>query len=127
MTPTLMAILIIVTHFSVDWILQTRYEATNKSKNPMILLRHLALNQIAFSWVIFGNQAIPLGFVWLNTITHGLIDWNIWRLYAWCHRNEPPEFMERNLYAKDYWFYFTIAVDQMLHLTIALALFMPRH
>ncbi len=124
MTPMLMAILIVVTHFSVDWILQSRYEATNKSKNPLILLRHLALNQMAFSWVAFCH--VPGSHVWLNTATHGLIDWNIWRLYAWCHRNEPPEFMERNLYAKDYWFYFTIAVDQALHLTIALALFMPK-
>ncbi len=123
MTPTTTAILIVATHFIVDWMLQSRYEATNKSKRPLVLARHLAVNALGFAWVLLLD--VSPGALFLNTWSHGVIDWNIWRLYAWARRHRPPEFMEKNLYAQDYWFYFTIAVDQLLHLTIALWLFMP--
>jgi hypothetical protein len=124
MSPATLAIAIIVTHFVVDWMCQTRKQAAGKSVNFWVLSEHVAINFIGYSWLIV-LSIVPLKIVLVNALTHGLIDWYIWRFYKMTMKSMPPEFMEYNLYAKDYWFYFTIAVDQILHLVIAIFLFMP--
>lgn len=150
------SIILIFTHFLCDWVLQPRGIAEKKSSHVGVLLLHLAINSIGFAlatWAIGTFSPIAL---LLNALAHGVIDWNIWRLYKntvfqrisrKVYRTEalliqrkvipilyfsPKEEIEqaklewkdKNLYAKDYWFYLTIALDQFLHLAIAMSLFL---
>lgn len=68
-------------------------------------------------------------FALVNTLVHGLIDWNIWKLYKLSaymrikkeakEINASPEWiaeMGKNWqYWEDHWFYATIGFDQLLH------------
>lgn len=72
-------------HFIADFILQSREMGKKKSTEAIWLLRHLLIQWIIFavglSFVIGPVSAIL--FATGNAVIHGVIDWNIWRLYKY--------------------------------------------
>lgn len=120
-----MSIYLLFLHYLSDWILQPRYIAENKSSNNFVLLIHCSIIFICFFLgLIF---IIPIKHLFivclLNSLLHFIIDKYVWSLYKYINRSKSKDFIKYNLYAKDYWFYFTIAIDSLLHITIILLLF----
>lgn len=109
-------ILAIFCHFVADFILQSRKMATKKGQEFVWLLGHMGILFICF---------LPIGLMFSigNTLIHGLIDWNIWKLYKFSVKirmnrgtipiTTPQEFS----YWGDYYFYLTIGFDQLLHIS----------
>lgn len=139
------AILLIVAHFVGDWFAQPRWMAESKSSSWSVLLFHLLLITVAIQ-LIYGNAAVCFKLVdtshlvrnlGVNALLHGLIDWNIWRLYTRIRGDDAIESFHTetstwntSVHARhvrmvhDYPFYATIALDQTLHLVVLLALFL---
>lgn len=101
-------------HFIADFVLQTREMAQKKSQEAIWLIRHLLVQLIIIGlglcfvapWQTAWKIAI------LNAIIHGLIDWNIWKMYKhFALKRATADFK----YYEDYWFYVTIGLDQLLH------------
>lgn len=120
--------LIVVCHFAGDWLLQSPKMAANKGSSLAVLAAHLCLLSLPFALLL------PIGMWWIvavNAVTHGLIDWYIYKPYRlWAtkrHGLSDPAAAERfrasNSHANDRFFWATIAVDQCLHLCVAFALF----
>lgn len=117
-----------VLHFVADFLLQSREMGRNKSKQIGWLAIHLAIQAVVFSFglsMVIGIKSATW-FAVINTAIHGLIDWNIWRLYVksviWRRSRDGSFKLVDNQYP--YWedpvFYATIGFDQMLHfLTLA--------
>jgi hypothetical protein len=118
---------IIITHFFSDWILQPRHAAENKTSNPLWMLAHTTIIWFCFAFASYVTTGIFIKtFMWyavLNALWHFFIDNILWKLFAIYAGKKEEEYIKRNLWAKDYWFFFTVAVDQMLHLGIAFYLF----
>ncbi len=136
-----LCILLLLSHFLGDWIFQSREIAENKSKKLYVLFVHLlyvhlTLFPICF-YILNYNISNTLFLLSINLVLHGLIDWNIWKLYPRIIKTsfqkkyteedvvnlKLEEFMKYNLYAKNYMFYTFIAIDQFLHLSILFYLF----
>lgn len=107
-------------HFVADFILQSREMGKRKSTDILFLVAHLGIQFFVFL-PFFG-----LKFALLNALIHGLIDWNIWKLYKysvlkrskngsslgiWDVGTELANFK----YWEDHLFYTTIGFDQFLH------------
>jgi hypothetical protein len=110
---TLIALLVV--HFIADFICQPREMGKKKSYEVKWLAGHLAIQFVffcAFGWKL----------ALINAAIHGIIDWNIWRLYKLSvglrfpdMRNATPEVQKAYPYYDDHLFYTTIGLDQMLH------------
>lgn len=76
-------------------------------------------------------------FSFFNALVHGLIDWNIWKLYKLSAYIRMKYEKDKHLYLKadgktviedkwfyweDHWFYTTIGFDQLLHASTIVAL-----
>jgi hypothetical protein len=114
-------------HFVSDFILQTRYMATNKSIRVSVLLEHLAI--IGLTFVIGLSPLTGLlratAYTGINIVIHGLIDWNIWNVYKyWVGRRLGTKRLDGFRYWEDHLFYVTIGFDQLLH-ALTLVLFAP--
>jgi len=109
-----MLYLIVILHFLSDWILQPRSVAKTKSSSMKSMFIHLMIIHITFS-ILGYIVGIPHYWIALNTLSHFFIDGNIWALYKKLRIGKN--------YAEDYWFYFTIAVDQIIHLSILIFIF----
>lgn len=135
---------LLVTHFVADFLLQSRDMGKKKSSEPKYLIAHLAIQYAAFTLVLAPLYSFHVAvlFSLSNAAIHGVIDWNLWRLYKasayarilkivakkygmW---SQPPE-NDPNVkaeiaawqYWEDHWFYTTIGFDQLLHgLTLVL-------
>lgn len=134
-------------HVIADSLLQSRDMGKRKSSEPKVLAQHLGILFASFaiglSLVMDPWMALLISF--LNIIVHGAIDWYIWRaykLYAYKLilkdvQNKFPEYehadeASKKLFIEDgakkfqYWedkgFYFTIVLDQALHLGTLVAL-----
>ena len=113
---TLIFILIVFQHFLFDWILQPRWVAVNKSKNNVALGLH--------GLIVTAGYAIPAGFVYwqsfsffvVATVSYGLLhivqDRIVWAGFK--PKTENP-YQEKR-------FWNTVAVDQFIHLTVAVLL-----
>jgi hypothetical protein len=154
---------LMVLHFVADFILQPREMGKKKSSEPKWLFKHLS---IQFGMFAVGTMPIillgyidhmsnalfaaehPLSllviaacikaimFSLINASIHGLIDWNIWKLYKlsayYRIKREAKEInastewiaeMGKNWqYWEDHWFYTTIGFDQLLHVSTLLFL-----
>ena len=123
-----------------------------KSSELKWLGKHLAIQ-----YIIFAIGLTAMGyyhqngflFVLLNTLIHGVIDWNIWKLYklsAWrriqdklaieaMRMDEAGSAMTYEIaqqrekeeiaawqYWEDHWFYATIGFDQLLHMSTIVVL-----
>lgn len=153
-------------HFVADFLLQSRKMGERKSTDKRWLLAHLSIQFLVFfvgvfalfiyntfsfwqpgaalEYIKFGT-VLALLFSGANAIVHGIIDWNIWRLYKFftyrrlLHISRNPVSMtlrpgEENPvllkilikdfeYWKDHWFYATIGLDQFLHAATLLLLY----
>ncbi len=155
---------IFILHFVADFLLQSRDMGKRKSSEFKVLLQHIGIqfgviavgmfgfilyysfnqpNAALYSLyaVILGSFMSALIFSAANAVIHGIIDWNIWKLYklsagyrlmrpggiylgkTWPESN--PELWQKKInewqYWEDHWFYTTIGFDQLLHgLTILL-------
>jgi hypothetical protein len=110
MEKILLALLI---HFVADFVLQTRAMGKGKSESISWLLIHLAIQYGAFFY-FFGHA-----FAIANALIHGMIDWNIWKLYKLTVKLRNPRMTIYEAQDYRYWddhlFYTTIGLDQMLH------------
>lgn len=84
--------ILFVTHFVADFLMQSREMGKKKSSEPVWLFKHLIIQWFMFTLSIwfFGffitemrTLNMILLFPILNTIVHGIIDWNVWRLYKY--------------------------------------------
>lgn len=124
-------ILLIVIHVIFDFVLQTRDVAKNKSSKLSYLIPHLFILLIGLSIYasLSGRYSYyqGLGFVYGNILLHGLIDWNIWKLYKYIVYRRLSKGKKLYLatkngdnvvdykYYDDSMFYNFIAIDQALH------------
>ena len=121
---------IILTHFISDWFLQPRTTAENKTGSLRWMSFHLSIIFLVFLFAGMVNCSNDitdyLNILWLcalNAITHFFIDSSLWGYFKGYVMSKDEDYIKYNRYAKDYWFYFTIGLDQILHLSIAFYLF----
>ncbi len=122
MNPTGTAIMLIVSHFVGDWFLQGRTIAENKSKSVPILCAHVCIIGVVMcaAFLLTGyphTQATGIKLL-MYLILHGLQDRYIWRYYE--HTFHDPANPDR----KGKPFYTTIAIDQMIHLSLLMYFFL---
>lgn len=111
-------VLLIIIHVIFDFLLQSRDTATNKSSNFKYLVGHLAViyfGLLIYSLLVGYNVSQGVSFALGNTILHGIIDWNIWRLYKLSVIKRFPTADAKFEYYNDSMFYNFIALDQALH------------
>ena len=104
---TAIVITILVGHFVGDWLLQPRRWATEKSKDPVALAKHIFVVMLCLLPAYFMTD----GYTWLAAyvLLHAVQDWYVWRL--------ARHWITRLAYWEDKRFYDTIAIDQSLHLS----------
>jgi len=110
-------VLMLVGHFVGDWLWQPRDMALRKSKELVVLLRHLFRVNLclmpfylaAYDWEQFVIAALAY------VILHGLQDWYWWRLVG--GQLDPDRYYQQKE------FYDGIAVDQLLHLLVLTAIY----
>ena len=98
---------LLAVHWVADFILQTHWQAQNKSKNLEALARHVGSYTLALligSAFIFGQSAALFAFVAINGILHFGTDYFTSR---WTSA----------LYAKQDWhnFFVVVGLDQLIH------------
>ena len=108
--------LLLLTHLLADFLLQSRTMGKKKSEDVRWLAAHLGIQTACF---------LPFGILFSlsNATVHGLIDWNIWKLYKltvarryFDGMGPAPEASSQFKYWEDHLFYTTIGIDQMLHI-----------
>ncbi len=129
-----------VLHFLADFILQSREMGKKKSVEFLWLLKHLFIQYAVFRiGLSFMGMEDSRLFALFNALIHGVIDWNIWKLYKLSvhyritrrlkglgvYGTNPKESLaykityEKSCEQWEYWedhlFYTTIGFDQMLH------------
>lgn len=123
-------------HFIADFVLQSREMGKRKSTDLWYLTYHVIIQMT----VMFLGTYFVLGdvkafhFATLNGIIHGVIDWNVWKMYKYyvkrliesTHGSDPflnTEAANQWRYWEDHRFYLTIGFDQFLHsITILLVI-----
>lgn len=123
-----MLIYLLVLHFIGDFILQSREVGKRKSTEFRFLFKHMSIYYLVFMVglipIFHGKETY---FNILNVLIHGLIDWNIWKLYKLdvltrlgvSHMNLEAVDVKQLIADFKYWednrFYITIGFDQLLH------------
>lgn len=133
-------------HFVADFLLQSREMGKNKSTKFLVLLQHISIQFICFVVLLTPVVGFAPAFTFAlgNALIHGVIDWNIWRLYKYSvlkrlYDDEGNDYIpnvsktgpNHSLmsdskvwqYQEDHWFYATIGLDQLLHTVTIIALF----
>ncbi len=111
---------LLLIHWFADFVLQTHWQAQNKSKNNEALARHVLVYALFLGAWSFGAFVLTpkttvlawLSFVILNGLLHFVTDWCTSR---WSSK----------LYAKQDWhnFFVVIGLDQLIHqFTLALTM-----
>ena len=132
----LAACYILFLHFVADFLLQSREMGKKKSSELYWLFQHLGIQFFVIGiGSLFVLGAHSIWFAIFNTLIHGIIDWNIWRLYKWSAgyriRNKLRSAyaaaafdaeVAKWQYWEDHWFYATIGLDQFLHASTILLL-----
>jgi hypothetical protein len=100
-------LILLAVHWFADFVLQTHWQATNKSKRNDALAAHVGTYIIVLavaSWVMFGSEIAWLLFVAVNGTLHFATDWLTSRLSS-------------RLYAKQDFhnFFVVIGFDQLVH------------
>lgn len=133
-------------HFVADFLLQSREMGKQKSENFRYLFIHVGIQMIVmFAGLLYLLDPLKAyQIACINALVHGIIDWNIWRLYkytvyrkmrsyvwykfGYCADKDDhnaKEFFSHYQYWEDHWFYLTIGLDQFLHFsTIVLVIWM---
>lgn len=108
-------LILLVVHWIADFVLQTHWQASNKSKNNVALFRHVMIYAASLgvsAALIFGPGIGWLLFVLVNFALHFATDYITSRASS-------------KLYAKHDWhnFFVVICFDQMIHqLTLGLTM-----
>lgn len=107
MTQLWQFVTLLAVHWVADFVLQTHWQATNKSKNNEALAAHIGIYTLALmigSAVIFGQSAAWVYFWALNGILHFATDYCTSRISS-------------RLYAKQDWhnFFVVVGFDQFIH------------
>jgi hypothetical protein len=128
----------LIFHFIADFLLQSRAMGKKKSESFKMLLKHLGIifgvffvgGALFFYYLYFNIPYMKVdrltislfcAFITslLNTIAHGIIDANIWKLYKLSVymrvKNDQNFDVSKWAYWDDSWFYSTIGLDQLLH------------
>ena len=105
LTFTAQVIYLLIGHWIADFVLQTHWQATNKSKNNIALLHHVFTYVIIMSVpsiFILGSMGGP--YIAINGILHFITDYYTSRISS-------------KLYAKQDWhnFFVIIGFDQLIH------------
>lgn len=136
-------LIILVTHYVADFLLQTHWQASNKSKNNVALVEHVAVYTVvlaAVTAVLFGLTAMWFVFFWFNGVLHFCTDYLTSR---WSSRYfkmaiddmdtmrrstkvyGDPNFFEVNPAKHWHNFFVVIGFDQLIHqATLAITLWM---
>ncbi len=122
-------------HFIADIALQPREMGKEKSEDPIWMLGHFLILFVVFfiaGTIVFRNHALPpepaVSLALVIACVHCMQDWFLWVLYK-CHikvqvvnkvghhssRHTVSYAVEQWQCIKDYWFFFTIGIDQYLH------------
>jgi len=110
-------------HFLADWVFQPRRVAEKKSKSNICLILHMMVIYFVFIPYVYLFDKDP-SLALINAILHGIIDKFSWTGYIWARWAVNKAITgEQFKYWEDYWFYFTIAVDQYIHLLILFLIF----
>lgn len=127
--------IMMVSHFVADFLLQSREMGKTKSTVFKVLLEHIIIQYLTLwaALLFFVGPTLAVEISLCNALVHGLIDWNIWKLYKWsviyrlynivldsgARRDQMLEQIEEKAkgwqYWEDHWFYTTIGTDQLLH------------
>lgn len=107
MTPLWQFVALLAIHWLADFVLQTHWQASNKSKRLAALSKHVGVYTLALavgSAVIFGQSEAWVYFVLLNGVLHFGTDYCTSR---WSSK----------LWAKQDWhnFFVVIGLDQLIH------------
>jgi hypothetical protein len=127
--PVSAVLLIVLLHFIGDFVLQPRSIATNKSSSLKHLGYHMLILQTTFMvgiWHYTGQQFTgdPAGFVFCNSMAHGVTDYFTWRFYKLTvYLRDRQATKETWKYWEDWWFYTTIGIDQAIHMATAFGLY----
>lgn len=114
MTPLILFVILLATHWLGDFVLQTHWQATNKSKDLNALSAHvLSYTGVLLLAAVFLFGVVPgLMFAGVNGVLHFVTDFCTSRLSA-------------KLYAKGdiHNFFVVVGLDQLIHqTTLALTL-----
>lgn len=113
-------------HFLADFILQPREMGRKKSSDINYLLQHVSIQMLVFflGLSLVMHPGFALAFAVLNGTIHGVIDAFIWKGYAlsvWKRRKHTGVTKDQLKvtwkYWEDHWFYVTIGLDQLLHMS----------
>jgi Na+/phosphate symporter len=98
-------LLLVWCHFVGDFILQTSYMATNKSKSNRVLTTHVLVYSLPF--LLFG----PL-FALITMVLHFMTDWVTSRITSklWWYEDK-------------HWFFVVVGADQAIHFTCLFGLY----
>jgi len=137
MIDALSILVLVVSHFVADFLLQSRGMATQKSKSWRVLFEHGSINMfVVFLGMLllsgghFSRDAATTALVisGINAVVHMAIDKTLWLLYAVSVIVRTPEIPRHKLekdwkYWEDWWFYTFLGFDQLLHVATLILLY----
>lgn len=105
--PVLQFMALLAVHWVADFVLQSHWQASNKSKRNDALFLHVMIYMVVLlvaSLFIFGNREIVVRFALINAALHFATDYFTSRASS-------------KLYAKQDWhnFFVVIGFDQLIH------------
>ena len=108
-------VFLLAVHWLADFVFQTRWQATNKSRSNVALTSHVVWYTVFLcggAYAIFGMRPMVAWCVLINGMFHWVTDWFTSRASSY-------------FYAKEDWhkFFVVIGFDQFCHQAILLATF----
>ena len=97
----------LVIHYIADFLMQHPWIANNKSKRSLPLLAHVFIHGALIgtgSFFLYGYSASLTAFILINTVSHGVVDYNTSRISSRLFKEE-----------KYYKFFNILGIDQLTH------------
>ena len=137
-------IVLCITHFISDLVLQSREMGKKKSEEPMTMFLHFLIIFYAFLFVglwIFRETILPveeaLALALLIASVHSIQDFLIWSYYKNFTKIRIMNRLKEGFglanvkselttwkYWEDYWFYVLLCLDQLLHYILLIVVYM---
>lgn len=114
---TVVALLTLIwAHWFSDFVVQTNYQAVNKSTKNSVLVAHIFSYTIAMAillaWLFCGHYVALLEFVALNGVLHFLTDFVTSRTTSYLWKKE-----------KRHLFFVVVGIDQAIHFSCLIVTF----